>query len=133
MSNVVSFNTTLPLLRLLSEPKTHAAACYLHPESSPCFEPLRFKIQVRTNVNVLVCVMIMMIAMIIVVIIPTRQTIMPWSMIMIITYHLMIIDNIPSADLNQTNIPIITCLCNPGLRGRHWKQVGPLEHVFTQE
>ena len=24
----------------------------------------------------------------------------------------------------QTNIPIITCLCNPGLRGRHWKQMG---------
>ena len=24
----------------------------------------------------------------------------------------------------QTNIPIITCLCNPGLRARHWRQMG---------
>ena len=24
----------------------------------------------------------------------------------------------------RTNIPIITCLCNPGLRGRHWRQMG---------
>ena len=22
------------------------------------------------------------------------------------------------------NIPIITCLCNPGLRARHWRQMG---------
>ena len=24
----------------------------------------------------------------------------------------------------QMNIPIITCLCNPGLRARHWRQMG---------
>jgi dynein heavy chain len=24
----------------------------------------------------------------------------------------------------RTNIPIITCLCNPGIRPRHWNQMG---------
>jgi hypothetical protein len=24
----------------------------------------------------------------------------------------------------QKNIPIITCLCNPGIRQRHWNQMG---------
>ena len=54
----------------------------------------------------------LMIAMIIVVIIATKQTIIPKSrscgLVNDYDYHLMIIDSIPSADLNQKNIPIMS-------------------------